>query len=125
MTTYVTTGVWGTDATGTASPGGTPGTTTPVYWDDDANGDPFTDIAYAQTTILQNTGFMPNRLLLSWSVYQALRKHPLVIDRIKYTNPAYAGTITPNLLAEAFDIEEVVVSKAVYNSAGGESSRHR
>ncbi len=115
MSTYMTTSVWGTTATGTS--GGTPGTTTPPFWSDDANGDPFTDVAYAQTTILQNTGFMPNTLLLSWPVYQALRKHPLVIDRIKYTNPAFAGTITPQLLAQAFAIERVIVSKAVYNSA--------
>lgn len=112
---YMTTGVWGTDNTGTA--GGTPGTTTPAFWNDDANGDPFTDIANGQQTILQNTGFEPNVLLMSFPVYQALRKHPLVIDRIKYTSPAYAGKITPQLLAEAFDIDRVVVSKAVYNSA--------
>lgn len=118
MASYMTTSVWGTDATGTtAAGGGTPGSTTPVYWDDDANGDPFTDVSYAMTTILQNTGFMPNVLLMSWNVYQALRKHPLVIDRIKYTNPAYAGTITPQLLAQAFAVEEIVVSKAVYNTA--------
>lgn len=115
---YMTTGVWGTDATGTsASGGGIPGTSSPVYWDDDANGDPFTDIAFGQTTVLQNTGFLPNVLLISWNVFQALRKHPLIIDRIKYTNPAFAGTVTPKLLAQAFDIEEVVVSMAVYNSA--------
>jgi Phage major capsid protein E len=118
MTKYMTTSVWGTDNTGTAaSSGGSPGTTTPVFWDDDANGDPFTDLALGQTTILTNTGYLPNMLLMSWNVYQALRKHPLVIDRIKYTNPAYAGTVTPQLLAEAFDIAQIVVSKAVYNSA--------
>jgi len=118
VSSYVTTGVWSQDNTGTAaSSGGTPGSSTPVYWDDDANGDPFTDIEYGQTYILQNTGFLPNTLLMSWNVYQALRKHPLVIDRIKYTSPAYSGTITPQLLAEAFDVERIVVSKAVYNSA--------
>ncbi len=116
MTKYFTSGVWGTDATGTA--GGQPGTTTPPFWDDDANGDPFSDVAFAQTTILQNTGFMPNILLLSWNVYQALRKQPLIVDRIKYTTPTFAGTITPQLLAQAFAVDRVVVSKAVYNSAG-------
>lgn len=111
---YMTTTVWGTDITGVAS-APTAGQT--IQWNDDANSDPFTDIATGQTTVLQNTGFLPNVLLITWPVYQALRKHPLVIDRIKYSNPAFAGTITPALLAEAFDIEEVVVSKAVYNSA--------
>ncbi len=118
MSTYFTTSVWGTDVTGTAAATSAgPGTSTPPFWDDDANGDPFTDIAVGQTTILQNTGTMPNLIVLSWSVYQALRKHPLIIDRIKYTNPAFAGTITPQLLAQAFGIERCIVSQAVYNSA--------
>ena len=114
MTKYMTTGVWGTDITGVAS--GPTGNQT-IQWSDDANGDPFTDIANGQTAILQNTAYEANILVMGWQVYQALRKHPLVIDRIKYTNPAYAGTITPKLLAEAFDVEEILVSKGVYNSA--------
>ncbi len=106
--------VWGTNITGVASG---PSNTQTIYWNDDANGDPFSDIATGQTTILQNTGYEPNVLVLSWPVYQALRKHPLVIDRIKYTQPAFSGNITPDLLAQAFDIEEILVSKAVYNTA--------
>jgi hypothetical protein len=111
--TYMTTGVWGTDLVGAATPTGAQ-----VYqWSDDANSDPFTDISNAQTTILQNTGKKPNVLVLGWAVYQALRKHPLVIDRIKFTMQADAADITPALLAGAFAVEEVVVSEAVYNSA--------
>lgn len=117
---FMTTGLWtggvgNTDAVGTA--GGTPGTTTPPLWSDDANGDPFTDIATAQTGILQGTGFMPNKLVIGWKVYQALRKHPLILDRIKYTSQPDAKDITPALLAQMFDVEDVVVSKAVYNAA--------
>jgi len=117
---FMTTGLWtgtstGSDIVGTA--GGTPGTGTPAKWSDDANGDPFTDIATQQTAILQGTGFMPNKLLLAWPVYQALRKHPLVLDRIKYTTQVDAKDVTPAMLAALFDIDEVVVSKAVYNSA--------
>src|ERR1017187_7782316 len=116
VTNYLKTGLWtgATDAVGTA--GGTPGGATPAFWNDDANGDPFTDIAAAQTSILQGTAFLPNTLTITWPVYQALRKHPLVIDRIKYTTQTYAGTITPALLAAAFDVERVLVSKGVYNS---------
>lgn len=112
---YLQDSVWATDVTGTA--GGTPGSATPPFWNDDANGDPFTDIATGQTAILQNTGFEANTLLYSYPVYQALRKHPLVIDRIKYTTRADANKITPELLAAAFDVERCVVSKAVYNTS--------
>lgn len=111
--TYMANSVWGTDVAGALSP--TTGQT--YFWNDDANGDPFTDIALGQTTILQNTGFEANTLVLSFPAYQALRKHPLVVDRIKYTTRADASKITPDLLAGAFDVERVLVSKAVYNSA--------
>jgi len=114
-TQYLKTGLWGIDNVGTA--GGTPGTTTPAFWNDDANGDPFTDIATGQTTVLQNTGFEANMFLQTYPVYQALRKHPLVVDRIKYTTRADANKITPELLAAAFDVDRVKVSKAVFNSA--------
>jgi hypothetical protein len=112
---YLQTGIWGRDVVGTA--GGTPGSLTPALWSDDANGDPFTDVATQQTYILQLTGYMPNRLLLAWPVYQALRKHPLIIDRIKYTSQPDAKDVTPQMLGDLFDVERVVVSKAVYNSA--------
>lgn len=114
VTKYLTTGLWANEVTGAASGNGT---TTRTYWDNDADGDPFTDLSDAQSSVLQNTGCEPNVLVLAYRVYKALKKHPLVIDRIKYTSPAYAGKITPQLLAEAFDVEKVVVSKAVYNSA--------
>lgn len=110
---YLVNGVWATDVTGTA--GGTPGSSTPAYWNDDANGDPYTDVAAAQTAVLQNTGFEINTMLISFPVYQGLRKHPLVVDRIKYTTRADAAKITPELLAASFDVDRIVVSKAVYN----------
>ena len=113
---YLATTLWSQDVTGAAS-GGVPGTVTTPLWSDDANGDPITDVATWQTYILQNTGYMPNRLMLAWPVYQALRKHPLIIDRIKYTSQPDAKNITPELLAAMFDVEEVVVAKAVYNAA--------
>lgn len=119
-TKFFTTSLWtgsssGGDITGTA--GGTPGSSTPAFWNDDANGDPFTDIETQQTSILQNTGYEPNRLVIAYPVYQALRKHPLVIDRIKYTSQPDAKDVTPAMLAAMFDIDECIVSKAVYNSA--------
>lgn len=114
VTKYFVTGLWANEVAGAAVGNGT---TTRTYWDNDADGDPFTDISDAQTAVLQNTGMEPNVLVLGYKVYKALKKHPLVIDRIKYTSPAYAGKITPQLLAEAFDVDRIVVSKAVYNSA--------
>jgi hypothetical protein len=112
---FLTSGLWGTDITGVAS---APVAGTSVFqWSDPVNSDPFSDVAAGQTTILQNTGQEANTLTVSWPTYQALRKHPLVIDRVKYTMQADAKAITPELLAGAFDVDRVLVSKAVYNSA--------
>lgn len=111
---YMKTGVWGTDITGVAS---APSAGQTIQWSDDANGDPYSDIATGQTSILQNTGFEANTLLITYPVYQVLRKHPLVVDRIKYTTRADAIKITPDLLAASFDVDRVLVSKAVYNTS--------
>lgn len=110
---YFTTGVWDTDMTGANAADATH----VVFWDDDTNSDPFSDLSTATTKILKATGLKPNKFVIGWEVYQALRKNPLVIDRIKYTSPAYAGSITPALLASAFDIPQILVSEAVYNTA--------
>ena len=113
MAAYMTNGVWGTDIAGATSTD----TTHATYWNDDANSDPITDIATGVTTILQNTGMMANKLVLSWPAFQALRKHPLVIDRVKYTSEVFTGTINEKLLAQLFGIDEVIVSRAVYNTS--------
>jgi hypothetical protein len=113
---YMTTGVWGTDWTGVVS--GPTGNQS-VYWSDYTNGNPFNDIENAKQRVLLNTGLMPNVLVLSYPVYRSLRTNPLIIDRIKYTmaGGAFSRNITPQLLAAAFDVDQVLVSRAVYNSA--------
>ncbi len=110
---YFAGSIWGTTITGQA----TADATHVAYWDDDANGDPITDVQVGVTTIMKNTGKKPNKLTLGWPVYQALRKHPLIVDRIKYTSPAYTGSINETLLAQLFDVDQVLVCKAVYNTA--------
>lgn len=116
VSTYVKTGLWGTDITGVAS---APSASQTIQWNDDANSDPISDIATARQTILQNTGRRPNKLLVGYPVFEVLRKHPLIIDRIKYTmtGGALTSNITKELVAAALDIDEVVVSESVYNSA--------
>lgn len=111
---YLATTIWGTDITGVAS---APTAGQVIQWSDGANSDPFSDVSDGQTKILQNTGQEGNVLVLGYPVYQALRKHPLVIDRIKYTMQADARAITPELMAAAFDVDRVVVAKSTYNSS--------
>lgn len=111
---YMTTGIWGTDITGVAA---APGAGQTIKWSVGATSDPFKDISTGQTAMLQTSGLEANVLVLSYGVYQALRLHPAIIDRIKYTMGAEARNINAQLLAAAFDVDEVLVSKAVYNTA--------
>lgn len=114
VSNYMAASVWGTTMTGQA----TADATHAVFWNDDANSDPISDIETGKITILQNTGFMPNTLVLGYPLYSALRKNPLVIDRIKYTqNAADVRNINESMLAALFDVDRVIVSRAVYNSA--------
>ncbi len=112
---YMVAGKWATDMTGVAH--GSENSTHVCQWSDQTYSDPFTDISNGQTSILENTGFLPNVLTLGWQVYQALRKHPMVLERIKYSLPATANRITMDLLAAAFDVDRVVVAKSAYNTS--------
>jgi hypothetical protein len=111
---YFTAGVWGIDQTGVASG---PSTDEFLQWNDAAS-TPVEDIRAQKTAIAASTGFMPNVLTLDQYTYDALVDHPDIVDRIKYgqTSPGPAVT-NKQALAAILDLEAVLVSRAVYNSA--------
>lgn len=107
---YFTTGVWGTEITGVAS-GATDGQT--IQWDQ-ATSNPIKDITEASVNMAAETGFKPNKLVLSPAAFNALKNHEDILDRIKYTQ---RGIVTTDLLATLFEVKEVHVAWAVVNSA--------
>jgi len=115
-TDYFASGVWANNVTGSSSYSA--GSTT-YKWSDyveatSYNSNPITDVELAKATILQNTGYEPNTLVLGYAVFQTLKNHPLLVDRYKYTQ---AGAIvTEDLLAQLFGVDRVLVAKAVVNS---------
>lgn len=104
VTDYFATSVWGTDKVGT---------TDFVKWSDRALSDPIEDMEGAKEQVLGTTGFELNTLVLGYQVFRQLKQHPDIIDRIKYTTGVTGRTITPELLAAMFDIDRVLISKAV------------
>jgi len=100
-TSYFTSGIWGTDLTGG---------THFAKWSDQAASDPITDVRTQVTTILGNTGILPNTLVVSRAVHDALVKHPLVLDRYKYTS---SESITPQMLARLFEVDNYYIAQAV------------
>ena len=111
VSSFFTTSIWGTDATGVS---GTPSTGEFKQWSDLANSDPIQDIETGKAKILSTTGFEANKLVLGYEAYKTLRNHPDIIDRVKYTGRDVPDT---QYLAQLFGVDEVLVAKAVKNTA--------
>lgn len=105
------TGIWGTDITGVAS---SPSASQRVYWSDYANSDPIEDVEDGKETILKNTGYMPNVLIVGYQVWRKLKNHPLFVDRVKYTN---SEALTKEIIARYFEVDEILVAQSIYNTA--------
>ena len=99
--------IWANDYDGVS---GTPTTNEVKQWSDYAASDPIDDIEDAKAGILSTTGMEPNTLVLGYDVFRALKNHPDIVDRIKYTS---SQTVTADMLAAMFDVPRVIISKAV------------
>lgn len=98
------------DAFGTGwSTSSTPSTT----WDDDAS-DPLQDVENGREGVVKLIGREPNTMVLGREVWTDLKHHPDLLDRIKYTS---VGMMTPQLLAELFGVEKLLIGNAIYDSA--------
>jgi hypothetical protein len=108
--TFFKTGVWTTDWVGA---------TDFTKWSS-ASSDPITDIRRASDLVKSRTGRRPNVLIVGADVLKFLEENASIRDRVKYTS---AESITPQLLARLFRIEEVLVAEAVSDtSADGASA---
>lgn len=115
VTKYFAGGIWTNDKDGVAS--GEDNSATFLQWNDAAS-DPIKNIRDAKRTVMESTGFEPNKLVLGRAVYDALVDHPDIVDRIKYGQtsggPAKANKMT---LAALFEVEEILVMNAIQNTA--------
>lgn len=108
-------GVWTQEYTGVDS-------TTPTSGQfikfSNGNSDPVAFVDEKKTVMEQSTGRMPNRLALGVNVFNALKKHPAILERVKYggstANPA---SVTLNVLAQLFEIDRITVQRSIMNKA--------
>jgi len=77
---------------------------------------PSKDIATAIEVVRSKVGKRANTVLISAAVFAALKTHPAIIDRIKYTG---RDVVTVELLASLWDVKKVVVGDAVYADDAG------
>jgi hypothetical protein len=98
---YFVTGIWGTSSV--------PGN----LWDNYTTSDPIDDIEDAIRTVMVNTGRRPTDLTLGYDVDRALKHHPDIVDRIKYTGGLVSQVNLRRALAELFGLRNVHVAQAV------------
>lgn len=122
---YFADSVWGTQYDGATA---TPGTDEVVVWSDQTSGDPIGDIRTAKTDMMESTGLMPNTMVVSQRVLDALVDHPDIVDRIKYSggvgnqNPAVTSE---QALSQLFGIPRILVMRAIQNTAAeGDTNVH-
>lgn len=117
---YFKTGIWtgtpgGGDITGVA---GVPGANQFKQWDQ-AGSTPIEDITNELLAMGQLTGFEANVLILAPKVFNVLKQHPELLDRIKYTSK---GVLTSDLIASILTDDndkpmKVLVAKGIQNTA--------
>jgi len=103
-TDFFANGVWGTTDNNATTD-----------WDDFTASDPVNDILTARRTVSNNTGVDPNTMSMGFIVDQALRNHPDIIDRVKYTQAATQPNIE-SALAACFGVANYWVGKATYSN---------
>ena len=77
---------------------------------------PTEDIEDAKEAIRKTVGVRPNVMLLSPEAYRALKLHPTIIDRYKYTTHE---VMTTSLMQAHFEISKIVVGDGIWADAKG------
>lgn len=102
---YFVTGVWDTEYTGVAS---SPSTNQFLQWNQSAS-DPLADVTEIEIDFIRLTGFEINFGVAGADVWKALKNHPAILERVKYTQKA---VVTKDLVAAFFDLETFEVCYA-------------
>jgi hypothetical protein len=84
-------------------------------WTDSAS-NPTDQIETAKEAIRSSIGIYPNVIVLSALAFKAAKHHPAIVERFKYVS---RDSITPDMLANLWDVDRVVVGKAVWADDGG------
>lgn len=106
-------GVWENEWSGVDNTN--PGDNEFIKWSND-NSDPITFVAERSLEMLEKTGRKPNRMAMGANVMKALRKHPAILERIKYggtsSNPAQVNV---NALKSLFEMNHLTVLQSIHN----------
>ncbi len=76
--------------------------------------DPLGALQAARLGVFSSSQRRANTVVLPYRVFEVLRNHPAVTDRIKYTT---AGVVNEQLLAQLLDVDRVLVPRSFKNTA--------
>jgi hypothetical protein len=99
------TGVWDTDVVGG---------TNFTQWNNLESSDPPADILTGQQVMQKSTGIRPKQAVMGQEVWDTIRYHPLLLEKIKYTQGAKASEAQ---VAEWLDLDELIIGGAIGNTA--------
>lgn len=110
-------GVWENEFEGIASGGNAAGGSQFIKFSD-ANSDPIKFFDARKRQIKLDGRRMPNKLTLGYDTFNALKEHPDLLERVKFTgSTANPAKVNERVLAELFGVDEVKVLDATYNAA--------
>lgn len=111
---FFTTGKWGSGKAGANTSSGTQ----VVYWNQ-PTATPIEDVQAAATTMaVRSGGYRPNVCVLGRPVFDTLKNHPEVIDRLNAgQTPGGPAQATRADMARLFEVDQVLVMDAVVNTA--------
>ena len=75
---------------------------------------PIIKVDSGTSKIISSSGYKPNRLVIDDPTFRGAKEHTSIVDRVKYTS---ADSVTEAMLAKLFNLEEVLVGRAIYESA--------
>ena len=81
---------------------------------DNDNSDPVGIIDTYKETIRSNCGMAPNKMVMPYDVWLKIKEHADIKARIKTTTDTI---VTVDLLKRLFELDELLISRAMYNSA--------
>lgn len=83
----------------------------------DKNSDPIGNVEAGKGAIRKKIGKRPNVAVMGAAVFDALKSHPQIIDRMKYTG---RDVPTIELIASLFGLAQIAVGEAVFADDTGE-----
>lgn len=95
-------------------------TSVTTEWSNAASGVPLTDVKNAKIKVKTATGMWPNALIISRAVFMHLQDSAQVIARIVASgagNPAKPTDINTQMLAQVFDLPNIIVAGGALNTA--------